>query len=102
MTDESIFSEYLHITLLQLIQMLTHVFHWPNAFVNVFLTNHQVNIENDRCIEKSRTKLDEIKQIKRDVISVYAKDSARDIETQIYLWIYLITKFIKLVVSQVN
>ena len=51
-------------------------YHWTNGFVKVYLTNSLANIENERCIEKLRTELE------RDDISMYAKDSARDIETQ--------------------
>ena len=48
----------------------------PNCSVKVYLTNHLANGANERCIEKLRTKL------RRDTISIYVKDSARDIETQ--------------------
>lgn len=39
-------------------------------------SNHPENIENERCIEKLRTEL------RRDVISIYAKDLGRNTETQ--------------------
>lgn len=50
-------------------------FHRPNGSVKAYLTNHQANIEDERCMEKLRTELG------RDVIFVYAKDSAKDIGT---------------------
>ena len=45
--------------------------------MNVYLTTLLANIENERCIEILRTELG------RDVIGIYAKGSARDVETQI-------------------
>ena len=50
--------------------------HLPDSFVKVYLTNHLAGIENKTRFEKLRTEL------KRDAISMYAKDSARDVETQ--------------------
>ena len=49
---------------------------WPNGILKVCLTNRPANIENERCTEKLGTEL------RRDAIFIYAKDSARDIETQ--------------------
>ena len=44
--------------------------------MKVYLTNHQANIENKRCVEKLRTELGV------DVTSIFAKDSARNIKIQ--------------------
>ena len=55
----------------------TYTSHWPNGFVKIYLTIHLFNLENEKKrIEKLRSDLG------RDVICVYAKDSARDAETQ--------------------
>ena len=70
-------------------------YHWTNGFVKVYLTNSQANIENERCIEKLRTELE------RDDISMYAKDSARDIETQ-SLSVYISDNQIYKTGNQVN
>ena len=44
--------------------------------MKVYLTNRPANIENERYIEKLKMELG------RDLISLYAKDSAKDIMTQ--------------------
>ena len=44
--------------------------------MKVYLTNRPANIENERYIEKLKMELG------RDLISLYAKDSAKDIITQ--------------------
>ena len=54
----------------------TDTSHWPNAFVKVYSTNRRANIENERYIEKLKMELG------RDLISLYAKDLAKDVMTQ--------------------
>ena len=53
-----------------------------NGFLKIYWSNCLENIENERCTEKWRTELG------RDVISIYAKYSSRDIETET-LWVKL-------------
>ena len=43
---------------------------WQNGFVNVYLTNHRVNLENERCIAALKEELN------IDIVVINAKDSA--------------------------